>query len=185
VTSPTAAAATPGHALAAAPRSWRAAAWLIQDLPYIAMLVLALIGVTFREPVRYWVILVPVFGIICIAAGWRHAVTARAQITLIATQGLNWAALILAIYVLYDSGSQGVMNVNASSLAIMTLLALGTFTAGLQARLWRICAVACVLFAEVPPIGWLDQSSLMMVAGTALVIAAGGLTWWVVDRRRA
>ena len=49
--------------------------WLLHDIPYIAMLLLALVGVVLRLPVIYWVILTPVFGIISIAEGrspFRH-----------------------------------------------------------------------------------------------------------------
>lgn len=46
--------------------------WLLHD--YIAMLLLALVGVVLRLPVIYWVILTPVFGIISIAEGRNHFV---------------------------------------------------------------------------------------------------------------
>src|SRR5208337_2117539 len=56
---------------------------------------------------------------------------------------LDWCALLLALYLLSNSDVQAVMNVNARSLAMVTLLALGTFVVGVQARVWRICAVGC------------------------------------------
>ncbi|HME23105.1 MAG TPA: hypothetical protein VKI44_17540, partial [Acetobacteraceae bacterium] len=76
---------------------------------------------------------------------------------------LDWCAVLLAIYLLYNGGVKGVMNVNANSLAMVNLLALGTFVAGVQARVWQICAVGCVLFLVVPGLGWLDQSPLLLV----------------------
>ena len=51
---------------------------------------------------------------------------------------------------LYKDGPQGVFSSNASSLTMLTLLALGTFTAGVQARVWRTCAVGAILFLAVP-----------------------------------
>jgi hypothetical protein len=95
-----------------------------------------------------------------------------------------WCALLLAIFLLYNSGVQGVMNANATSLAMMTLLALGTFVAGVQARVWQICAVGGLLFLAVPGVGWLDQSPLLLAAATLLIIALGGLVWWVRQRRQ-
>jgi len=56
---------------------------------------------------------------------------------------------------------EGVLNANSTSLAMMILLALGTFVAGVQASSWRICAVGGVLFLVVPGLGWLDQSPLL------------------------
>ena len=84
---------------------------------------------------------------------------------------------------LYNIGVQGVLNTNASSLAMMTLLALGTVMAGLQARVWRICALGALLFLAVPAIGWLDQSIMILFAATVVVVAIGALTWWLRHRQ--
>jgi hypothetical protein len=156
--------------------------WLVHDSPYITMLLLALVGVIFRLPISYWVILTPVFGVISVAAGWRHFVTRGARLELIYKSALSWFALLLAIYLLYDNGVRGVLNANANSLAMMILLALGTFVAGVQAGVWRICAVGGVLFLAVPSLGWLDQSPLLLTAATLVIIALGGLAWWMTQR---
>ena len=153
--------------------------WLLHDIPYIAMLLLALVGVVLRLPVIYWVILTPVFGIISIAEGQAHFVTRTERLGFVFSVALDWCALLVAIYLLYNSGVQGVMNANATSLGMMTLLALGTFVAGVQARVWQICAVGGVLFLAVPGLGWLDQSPLLLTAGTCVIIALGGVGWWV------
>jgi hypothetical protein len=153
--------------------------WLLHDMFYIAMLLLALVGVVFRLPVNYWVILIPVFGVITIAEGWKHFSDRGERLGLVYRVGLNWCALLVAIYLLSNSGVSGVMNANATSLSLMTLLALGTFVAGVQARVWQICAVGSVLFLAVPGLGWLDQSPLLLTAATGLIVALGGLAWWV------
>jgi len=158
--------------------------WLLHDTPYIAMLLLALIGVIFRLPVAYWVVLTPIFGIISIAAGWSHFQGRTARLGLMYRLALCWGALLLAVYLLYSSGVQGVLNANANALAMVTLLALGTFVAGVQAQVWRICGVGLVLFLAVPGLGWLDQSPLLWTAATLVIIACGGLAWWVTERER-
>jgi hypothetical protein len=167
------------------PRAWRSAfkRWLLEDSPYIAMLLLAVVGVALREQVNYWLVITPVFAVICVIAGWRHVETREARTQLVYSQALNWLALVVAIYILYNNAVQGVLNTNSSSLTMMTLLALGTFTAGLQARVWRICALGGFLFAAVPIIGWLDQSIMILFAAAAVVIAIGGLSWWIGHRR--
>jgi hypothetical protein len=164
--------------------SWRSSfkRWLREDSPYIIMLLLAVVGVGLRLQVTYWMVITPVYAIICIIAGWRHFDTRQARMQMVITQVLNWLALIVAIYILYNSGVQGVLNINASGLSMLTLLALGTFMAGLQARVWRICALGAVLFLAVPTIGWIDQSILLLVAATVVVIAIGGFTWWLGQR---
>jgi hypothetical protein len=145
--------------------------WLLHDSPYITMLLLALVGVIFRLPVSYWVILTPVFGVISVVAGLRHFVTPNARFELVYKLALCWCSVLLAIYLLYDRGVQGVLNANANSLAMMILL--------VQASVWRICAVGGILFLAVPGLGWLDQSPLLLAAATLVIIALGGLAWWV------
>jgi hypothetical protein len=159
--------------------------WLMHDIPFIAMLLLAVTGVVFRLPVVYWVILIPVFAVITIAEGWRHFVTQNERVGLLCGVALNWMALLTAIYLLHNSGVQGVMNANASSLAMTILLALGTFVSGVQARIWQVCMVGGLLFLAVPALGWLDQSPLLLAAATVAIIALGGLGWWATQWRLA
>jgi hypothetical protein len=156
--------------------------WLLHDIPYIAMLLLALVGVVLRLPVIYWVILTPVFGIISIIEGWRNFLTQTERLGFVVRVALDWCALMLAIYLLYNSGVQGVMNANATSLGMMILLALGTFVSGVQARVWQICAIGGVLFLAVPGLGWLDQSPLLLTAATCVIVGLGGVAWWVSHR---
>lgn len=169
---------------AAPPRRLTFSSWLLADSPYIAMLLLALAGVILHLPTIYWVVLTPIFAIICIIAGWRGSKTRQALPQLIITQVLSWFAVTLAFYISTTSGMAGLMNVPATSLANLTQLALGTFLAGLQARVWRICAVGAVLFLAAPGIGWLKQSGAAIAAATLAIIAIGGVTWWIDQRFR-
>jgi len=170
---------TPSSPVVAATTRSIAMQWFLHDLPFIAMLVLALLGLVLRLPVSYWIILTPVFGVISIAEGWSQFESRGERLGLVYRLAAIWGALLLAIYLLYNSGVQGVMNANATSLAMMILLALGTFVAGVQARVWQICGIGAVLFLAVPGLGWLDQSPLLLAAATAFFIALGGLAWWV------
>jgi hypothetical protein len=172
------------NSAASGPRRSPLLRWLLNDIPYIAMLLLALAGVVLRLPVIYWVILTPVFGIISIAEGWTHFVTRSERLGLVLGVAADWCALLVAIFLLYNSGVQGVMNANATSLGMMTLLALGTFVAGVQARVWQICAVGGVLFLAVPSLGWLDQSPLLLTAAAVVIVALGGVAWWVTQWRQ-
>jgi len=155
-----------------------AAQWFFNDVLYVAMLLLALAGVIFRLPVTYWIFLTPVFGLISIVEGWSHFATRTERLGLAYRVAAIWAALLVAIYLLYNSGVEGVLNANGTQLAMITLLALGTFVAGVQARVWQICAVGGILFVSVPGVGWLDQSPFLLSSATVVVIAIGGLIWW-------
>jgi hypothetical protein len=179
--SPTAASA----ATAAKPKKrFTLGRWLLHELPYIVMLVAGLSGVLLHLPVSYWLILVPAFGLITIVAGWSSFPTALGRLAHMWTQVLSWAALVFAIYVLYSSGTQvTLLSPNANPQVIMTLVALGTFVAGVQARLWQTCAVGIVLFLAVPSITLIHQSAVLLVGVSIVILIVGGLTWSVSERR--
>ena len=159
--------------------------WILHDIFYIAMLVLALVGVVFRLPVNYWVILIPVFGAITIAEGWTHFTDRAERLGLLYRVGLSWCALPARHLPAVEHWvSRGVMNANATSLSMMILLALGTFVAGVQSRVWQICAVGGLLFLAVPALGWLDQSPLLLTAAACMIVLLGGTVWWVGEKRR-
>ena len=174
----------PAAAEGSPPSSGRSVAlqWFLHDILFIAMLSLALVGVAFRLPIGYWVILTPVFGVISIIEGWRHFVSRSDRLGLVYSLSAIWCALLLAIYLIHNGGVQGVMNANATSLGVIILLGFGTFVAGVQARVWQICAVGGILFLAVPGLGWLDQSPMLLAAVTLLIVALGGLAWWASQR---
>jgi hypothetical protein len=74
------------------------------------------------------------------------------------------------------------MNADATSLAILTLLALGTFTAGVHILAWQICLVGVVMAAGVPASAWLERSALLLSIG-ALAVVGIGLAFWLYIRR--
>jgi hypothetical protein len=53
----------------------------------------------------------------------------------------------------------------------LTLLALGTFTAGIHITAWRICLVGIVLGIGVPAIAWLEQSALLLLLVAVVLVA--------------
>jgi hypothetical protein len=71
---------------------------------------------------------------------------------------------------------QTMLNADATGLAILMLLALGTFIAGVHALDWQVSLLGLVMALCVPGIAWLERSALLValivvgVAGLALVI---------------
>lgn len=156
--------------------------WILRESPHIAMLLLVFAGISFPVPANYWLIVTPIFGLISIISGWPHFSTTQDRLRMVCLQVLSWSALVLAIYALYNDGSQGVLNANGISLAMITLLALGTFLAGLHAHSWRTCVVGIILFVAVPALGWIDQVSILLVVGALLIVAVAAGTWFVMER---
>jgi hypothetical protein len=96
------------------------------------MLVLALFGVAYTNFARqamtgYWMGLAPVF--ICVILRWQGTEGSQAHVRLIATQALHWTAVVSAMYLVFVADVKQMMSEIASSLMVLIVLALGTFTA--------------------------------------------------------
>src|SRR5271169_6439085 len=147
--------------------------WL-RELPYAAVFALAILGIAYnsyskQSIVGYWEFLALVICVVCIGSGWPHAHDKKARLRLIWTQVLHWLAFLVAMNVVLLPSVQRMMNTDATSLAILTLLALGTFTAGVQILAWQICLVGVVMAAGVPASAWLERSALLLSIGALAV----------------
>ena len=152
--------------------------WLLRDLPYAAMLVLAVGGIvltSFRGPTTYfyWMALAPIYALIVIASGWRQLETGAERMRLVVTQALHWAAFLGAMWLMFLPEVGGVVNLNATSLTLLILLALGTFVAGVHAAVWRISAVGVFLALSVPAVAWVQESAMLLLIGALLLILVG------------
>jgi hypothetical protein len=133
------------------------------------MLILGVFGValtSFARPAvtTFWLILCPLFGIFCVAARWREVDGREAQWLLFRQQVIHWLAIMFAISLVFVSAVKQMMNADASALMVMTILALGTFTAGnYSSGGWRISLVGFQLALGVPAVAWLEQSTLLLV----------------------
>ena len=141
---------------------------LAREWPYLLMLGLALFGVAYtsfsQTPVRsYWLALGPFIGVICVITGWRDARSREKRFRLVWTQILHWSAVLMTIELMLVADVARMMNADAKALSALTVLALGTFTAGLHIGAWRVCLVGVVLGLGVPGIAWLEQSALLIL----------------------
>ncbi len=161
--------------------------WLLRDLPYAAMLVLAVGGIvltSFRGPTTYfyWMALAPIYALIVIASGWRQLETGAERMRLVVTQVMHWAAFLGAMWLMFLPEVRGVVNDNATSLTLLILLALGTFVAGVHAAVWRISAVGVFLALSVPAVAWVQESAMLLLVGAMLLIVVGAAFWWMWRR---
>jgi hypothetical protein len=160
------------------PDAWRfnTRAFLLREWPYLLVLVLALFGIAYtsfsRTPMTiYWIVLAPLIGVICVVTRWKDFASRDERMRLIWTQALHWAAVVVAMHLMFVTDVARMLNTDAAALAELTLLALGTFTAGVHIASWRICLVGVIMAAGVPGIAWLEQSALFLVL-LGLVLAA-------------
>ena len=161
-------------------------AFLLRDLPYAAMLVLGVGGLvltSFRGATwYYWMMLAPAYALIVIVSGWRNLETGAERMRLVVTQLLHWAAFLGAMWLMFLPEVRGVVNDNATSLALLILLALGTFVAGVHAAVWKICVVGVLLALAVPAVAWVQESAVLLLI-SALLIAGGAVLFVIISRR--
>src|SRR5260370_22734767 len=162
----------------AGPDGWRfnPSAFLAREWPYLLVLILALFGVAYtsfsKTPMTmYWIALAPFIGVICVVTRWRDAKNREQRLRLIWTQALHWGAVLLAMHLMFVADVSRMMNADGSALAALTVLALGTFTAGVHIAAWRICVVGIVRPLGVPAIAWLEQSTLLLLLTAGVVVA--------------
>lgn len=168
-----------------APDAWRfnTRAFLVREWPYLLVLILAIFGVAYtsfsKTPITtYWIVLAPFIGLICVITRWRDAENREQRLRLIWTQALHWAAVLVAMHLMFVADVSRMMNADASALAALTVLALGTFTAGVHIASWRICVVGIVLALGVPAIAWLEQSTLLLLLIAVVVVAVIAPFFW-------
>ncbi|MGA8170478.1 MAG: hypothetical protein WB816_06555 [Methylocystis sp.] len=160
--------------------------FIARDWPYIAMLILAVLGVAvasvaLESMMFYWEILVPVFAAVCVWTRARDAQHPTPLRRLIQIETLHWGAVFVAMQLAYVPDVKMMMNADAAALMVLTLLALGTFTAGAQIGAWRICVVGAVLALGVPFIAWLDRATLLI---TIVSISVATLAAFLFVHRR-
>jgi hypothetical protein len=163
--------------------------WL-KELPYGVVLVLTLIGVAYtsftkRPTTAYWEFLVPVTGALCIWSGWRSAREKKEELRLIWTQVAHWLAFFAAMNLLLLPSVQDMVNADATGLAILLLLALGTFVAGVHIPAWEVCILGVVMALFVPAIAWIEEAALIVLLALIVLIGAGTMFWWLGSKRHA
>jgi hypothetical protein len=162
----------------------------VRELPYVVVLILTLFGVAYasfsrQSMVGYWEFLAPVIGILCVIIGWPHAHDQAARVRLIWTQAAHWAAFLVAMNLLLLSGVASLLSPDAIGLTILTLLALGTFVAGVHTQAWQICVLGMVMGLGVPAIAWIERSALLLLLGSVALAAIGAALWWGTRGKRA
>lgn len=174
------------------PESWptKLLHFVMREWPYLAMLVLALFGVAYTSITRtpmtfYWFALTPFIGIVCVVTRWPATKNRDERLNLVWTQALHWGAVLAAMELLYIADVGNVLSTDSRALYVLTLLALGTFTAGVHIAAWRICLVGIILALGVPAIAWLQQSALLISLAVLIVVGIGAPLWWYSTKESA
>jgi hypothetical protein len=172
-----------GTSPAAPPHAARRLSFWLKELPFALVLILTTLGVAYtsftKQPiVGYWELLAPLLALVCVGSGWPSATDRTARLILIGSQALHWLAFIVVMNLLLLPSVQRNFTANSTAIAVFTLLALGTFTAGLQVFSWQVCALGLVMALSVPAIAWIENSALIVAVIFVMMLAVGVVVWW-------
>jgi hypothetical protein len=171
------------------PRARHLSFW-IRELPFSIVLVLTLLGVAYisfsKKPITgYWEVLAPLIALVCVGAGWHGAIDTRTRLWLIAKQVLHWLAFLVVMNIVLLSSVQRVFTATTTGLTIFTLLALGTFTAGIQVLSWQVCLLGLIMALGIPAIAWVENSALIFLLLAGVILGIGAVIWWHVREWRS
>lgn len=155
--------------------------WVRRKAPYLAVLALALLGVAYtslldRPLYGYWEFLGVAIGVACVAIGWRETQDRRARFEIARIQALHWAAFLVAMNIVLWPSVNTFLNAPATGLALLLLLALGTFVAGIHVSA-DIAILGVAMAIAVPAIAWFKQAALFLVLAAVAVAAVGVALW--------
>jgi len=146
-------------------------------LSLIVMIGLFLANYSSEKAHYYWVAMFPIFGIACLAhelASGRAYEIALWRIVL--RQGLQWIGPIIAVKILFLQHSRGAMSTDEVALAVILVLAVTCFLAGVHfdgSFYWvaAILVLGAILGTEIETYLWLVVI-LMLVAGALAALSA-------------
>ncbi len=164
-------------------------AGLIREAPYLLLIVLSLVGIALtsvstKPTTTYWIVLTPIAALICVAAGWRNYPSNAERLRMIASQALHWVAFLLAMILITISDVHGMLNFDATALVLLTLLALGVFTAGLSLGSWKLGLTGAFLGLAAPMLAWVERAALLLMLTGVVLIAVFVANWWFRGRGR-
>lgn len=155
--------------------------WAKQKAPYLAVLLLAIFGVAYTSIAQlplfgYWEFLGIAVGVACVVIGWRKTDDRRERMLIARTQLLHWAAFIVAMNIVLWPSVNTFLNGPATGLALLLLLALGTFVAGIHVSA-DIAILGLVLAAAVPALAWFKQVALILALVALAIVGIGAALW--------
>ncbi|MGM4915655.1 hypothetical protein [Tardiphaga sp. 813_E8_N1_3] len=164
---------------------------VLRQLPFLAILALAIAGVAYtnfsgKPLIGYWEFLALAIGVVCIVTEWTELDDRQARVRLVWTQALHWIAVLVTMNIMLLAGVQQLLPAPATSLVLLMLLALGTFLAGLNLMSPQMGFLGLSMALAVPAISWIKQSALFLILVVVFVIGLAMAFWSLrTDTRRS
>ncbi len=171
------------------PRQASHISFWIRELPFSLVLLLTIGGVAYTTFSKqrifiYWEILAPIIALVCIWYGWPASHGSGGKMRLIGTQILHWIAFLLVMNMVFLANVQRSFNATSNGLVVFTLLALGTFTAGVHILSWQVCLLGVIMAFGIPAMAWVENSALLLLLVAAIIIGIAIVVWWHWRERR-
>jgi hypothetical protein len=159
----------------AEPRARGTRKWLslLAEMPYFGIVIIGIVGVSWTNMLgvsvaTYWVTMTPIAALLCVCVGWAHLPRGRSRFEMMAIQFGQWAAVLVAMYLIHVSNADGLVTHDALGSILLTLLALGV--------------AGAFLALAVPFVAWFADAGLFIFFIGIVLIALGLLAWWAAHR---
>jgi hypothetical protein len=167
---------------------WLQRSWKVAAIAAILMVLFALLGIaltTTNSSVAstYWIALVPVYGLLCIATAWRRR-GRQMERREVLRQFLHWSAIGLALGIDFYVRGTGVETGLAAGLNALLLLALGALLAGIHLD-WLFAVVGVLLGVTLIVVAKTDQYLWLMFIAGGIAIVLMLVYMWLLGPRRA
>ena len=167
-----------------------ARSWKVAMIVGIVMVLLAMLGVGLTTTSRdvapaYWVSLVPIYGLLCIAmarARARHE--GHPYHTLVVRQVFHWLGVAVALALDFAIRSSGEETGRASGLNALLVLSLGCFLAGVHLE-WLFALVGLLLTLTLIIITTAEEYIWLMFIVGGLAIAGMLVFQWLMSKKHA
>jgi len=157
----------------------------VEEIILVLLVVLSGIGVIVNDyaapqtAFRMWLWMTPLFGVVSTAAAWSRAQRRGDPVgAIVPTQVVHWLGVVGAVLLIYILQAYGRMASEAAGSAVLVVLALATFLAGVYSD-WRLSVLGVVLGVTVVGFAYVERVALVIVP--LLLVAIIGL---VVYMRR-
>ena len=150
----------------------RLTGWLrrltVYEYILLALMALAVIGVgiTYFIPAksyRYWVAMVPVFGIACTSIEWSRLRRQNLDTwKTVRNQLYHWLGVLVSVYLVHMLLNIQQLTKQNAGLIVLLVLALGTFLAGIQLG-WRLFVLGAFLWVILVVAAYLQGSLWVMI----------------------
>jgi hypothetical protein len=155
----------------------------VEEIVLVLLVLLSGVGVIVNDygsketAFRLWLWMTPVFGVISTWAAWSRAQRRGEPVaTIVPVQIVHWLGVVGAVLLIYVLQIYGRMTAEGAGSAVLVVLALAAFLAGVHTD-WRLSVLGVVLGVAVIGFAYVERAALVVVP--ILLVALVGLIFYM------